>query len=53
MKEDFEFLSAYANFLVEEGKQGEAIVVAKQLIVLFPDNQNWRAFLEAQNDEGV
>ena len=53
MKEDYEFLSAYANFLVEEGKQSEAIVVAKQIIVLFPDNQNWRAFLEVQNDEGV
>lgn len=53
MKEDHAFLSAYASFLVEEGKRDEAIDVVKQLITLFPDDQNWRAFLEAQNDEGV
>ena len=53
MKEDHEFLSAYANFLVEEGKRSEAIDVVKQLVTLFPDDQNWRAFLEAQNDKGV
>lgn len=53
MKEDYEFLSAYASFLVEEGKQREAVKIAEQLITLFPDNQNWRAFLETQSDEGV
>ena len=31
MKEDHEFLSNYANFLVEEGKRSEAIDVVKQL----------------------
>lgn len=53
MKEDYEFLSAFASFLVEEGRHSEAVNVAKQLVTLFPDDQNWRAFLESQNDEEV
>ena len=53
MKEDYEFLTKYARFLVEEGKQNEASEVVKQLVTLFPEDQNWRAFLEAQNDEEV
>ena len=53
MKEDYEFLAKYASFLVEEGKRSEAIEVVKQLVTLFPEDQNWRAFLEAQTDEEV
>jgi len=53
MKEDHEFLGNYANFLIEEGKRSEAIVVVNQLVTLFPEDQNWRAFLEAQFDEEV
>lgn len=53
MKEDHEFLSSYASFLLEEGKRSEAIKVANQLVTFFPDDQNWRAFLESQNDEEV
>ena len=53
MKEDHEFLAKYAGFLVEEGKRSEAVGVVKQLVTLFPDDQNWRAFLEAQTDEEV
>ena len=29
MKDDYEFLSKYANFLVEEGKRSEAVEVVK------------------------
>lgn len=53
MKDDHAFLSAYANFLVEEGKRSEAIEVVNQLVELFPEDEDWRVFLEAQNDEGV
>lgn len=50
MKEEHEFLASYASFLVEEGRRSEAIKVADQLVKLFPDDPNWRAFLESQND---
>lgn len=53
MKEDYEFLSRYANFLVEEGRRDKATEVVKQLVTLFPEDQNWRAFLDAQTDEEV
>ncbi|QUW22118.1 tetratricopeptide repeat protein [Sporosarcina sp. Marseille-Q4063] len=53
MKDDYEFLSKYANFLIEEGKQREAVEVVERLVTLFPEDQNWRAFLEAQTDEEV
>ncbi|WP_172369393.1 tetratricopeptide repeat protein [Sporosarcina jiandibaonis] len=53
MKDDYEFLSKYASFLIEEGKRGKAVEVVEQLVTLFPDDQNWRAFLEAQTDEEV
>ena len=53
MKDDHEFLAKYANFLIEEGRRSEAIDVVKQLVTLFPEDQNWRAFLEAQTDEEV
>jgi tetratricopeptide (TPR) repeat protein len=53
MKDDYEFLSRYANFLNEEGKQREAVEVVERLVTLFPEDQNWRAFLEAQTDEEV
>ena len=51
MKDDYDFLSKYANFLVEEGKRSEAIEVVKRLVSLFPEDQYWRAFLEGQTDE--
>ena len=53
MKDDYEFLSKYANFLIEEGKQSEAVEVVERLVTQFPEDQNWRAFLEAQTDEEV
>ena len=53
MKDDYEFLSKYANFLIEEGKRSEAVEVVERLVTLFPEEQNWRAFLEAQTDEEV
>lgn len=53
MKDDHGFLAKYANFLVEEGRRSEAIEVVKRLVTLFPDDQYWRAFLEAQIDEEV
>ncbi|NYF24511.1 tetratricopeptide repeat protein [Sporosarcina sp. JAI121] len=51
LKDDHEFLDSYANFLLEEGKSSEAIEIVKELVTLVPDEENWRAFLEAQNDE--
>lgn len=53
MQEDHEFLAKYANFLMEEGRRNEAVEVVKRLVALFPEDQNWRAFLEAQTDEEV
>ncbi len=53
MKDDHEFLAKYANFLMEEGRRSEAVEVVKRLVTLFPEDQNWRAFLEAQTDEEV
>lgn len=53
MKEDHEFLAQYANFLVEEGKRSEAVEVVNQLLAIFPEDQNWRAFLEMHTDEEV
>ncbi len=52
MNEDYAFLSSFANFLIEEGKRSEAITVAKQLVTLFPNDEEWSVFLEIQNDEG-
>ncbi|MFS0576748.1 tetratricopeptide repeat protein [Sporosarcina sp. 179-K 3D1 HS] len=52
MREDFGFLESYANFLLEEGKRKEAIAIVRELVELVPD-ENWRTFLEAQNDEEV
>ncbi|MFJ7933456.1 tetratricopeptide repeat protein [Sporosarcina sp. NPDC096371] len=53
MRDDHGFLESYANFLVEEGKREEALVVVKELVSLVPENEYWRAYLEAQNDEEV
>lgn len=53
MKDDQEFLDNFAKFLLEEGKQREAIVIIKELVSIHPENEYWRAFLEAQNDEEV
>lgn len=53
MKDDYDFLSAYASFLLEEGRRDEAITVATELIDQFPDDQNWRAFLELENNTEV
>ena len=53
MKDDHGFLTKYASFLLEEGKRSEAVEVINRLVKLFPDDQNWRAFLEMQIDEEV
>ena len=53
MEDDTEFLSKYAEFLIEEGKRTEAVEVVRRLATLIPDDQYWRAFLEAQTDEEV
>ena len=53
MKDDHEFLGNFAKFLLEEGKRDEALKIVKELVALVPDDENWRAFLEAQNDEEV
>ena len=34
MKDDHEFLSKYANFLIEEGKRTEAVEVVRRLVTL-------------------
>lgn len=53
MKEDHEFLDKYASFLIEEGRRSEASEVVKQLLTIYPEDQNWRAFLEMHTDEEV
>ncbi|CAM3056988.1 tetratricopeptide repeat protein [Filibacter tadaridae] len=53
MQEDYRFLENFTKFLLEEGKHGEAIAIAKELVKLVPDNDQWNAFLEAQNEEEV
>ncbi|MEK5039250.1 tetratricopeptide repeat protein [Sporosarcina sp. FSL K6-3457] len=53
MKDDHEFLESFAKFLVEEGKREESLVIVKELVKLIPENEYWRAYLEAQNDEEV
>ena len=50
MKGDYEFLGEYAGFLVEEGRRPEAVKVATELVRQFPDDHNWRAFLESENE---
>ncbi len=51
LKDDPEFLGNYAKFLLEEGKREEALGIVNELVKIVPDDENWRAFLEAQNDE--
>lgn len=53
MKDDHDFLGNFAKFLLEEGKRDEALKIVKELVALVPDDENWRAFLEAQNDVEV
>lgn len=53
MKDDHTFLSAYASFLLEEGRRPEAVEVATQLVAQFPDDQNWRAFVELEKEREV
>ena len=53
LKDDHEFLDSFAKFLLEEGKRVEALVIVKELVNLDPENEYWRAYLEAQNDEEV
>ncbi len=53
LKDDHGFLDSFAKFLLEEGKREEALVIVKDLINLDPENEYWRAYLEAQNDEEV
>lgn len=53
LKDDQGFLGNYAKFLLEEGKRDEALEVIKEIVKIVPVDENWRAFLEAQNDEEV
>lgn len=53
MDEDYDFLTKYAEFLIEDAKKIEAIEIAKKIVSLFPDDENWREFLELQSDEEV
>ncbi|KXH82015.1 tetratricopeptide repeat protein [Sporosarcina sp. HYO08] len=53
LQEEQEFLGKYANFLLEEGRREEAIVIVKKLVELNPDDANWRDFLETSIDEEV
>ncbi|WP_432359047.1 tetratricopeptide repeat protein [Sporosarcina sp. UB5] len=52
MKDDPSFLDKYARFLLDEGKQDEAIEVVKTLASL-TQHEEWTAFLETLNDEEV
>ncbi|MFF5993616.1 tetratricopeptide repeat protein [Lysinibacillus sp. KU-BSD001] len=45
-KEDVAFLEKYCYFLLEDGKRDEAYVVAKQLALLEPTEQEWQNLLE-------
>jgi len=51
LKDDQGFLGSYAKFLLEEGKRDEALEIIKEIVEIVPVDENWRAFLEAQNDE--
>lgn len=53
MNDNYEFLSKYANFLVEEGNHQKAVEVVTQLLEFYPDEEHWRTFLETHNNEGV
>jgi len=53
LKDDQSFLGNFAKFLLEEGKRDEALKIVKELVEIAPDDENWRAFLDAQNDEEV
>lgn len=53
MKDEHEFLTTYASFLLEEGRRPEAVVVATHLVAQFPDDQNWSAFLELEKEGEV
>lgn len=52
MRDDPSFLDKYARFLLDEGKQDEAIEVVKKLVLL-EQPEEWTAFLETLNDEEV
>lgn len=45
-KEDEEFLEKYCYFLIEDGKQDKAKIVAQQLVVLDPTNEDWQQLFE-------
>lgn len=47
------FLDRFATFLLEEGRQKEALVVIRQLVIHLPDAEEWTAYLEAQDHEEV
>lgn len=53
LEDNEEFLAHYANFLVEEGLRGEAIMVARKIVELNPSNEEWKGFLEVEFDEEV
>lgn len=53
LQDDYEFLTSYASFLLEEGRKDEAVKIATELVAQFPDDQNWSAFLELENDMEV
>lgn len=51
MQEDHEFLRAYANFLIEDGKRTEALPVVKALVLAYPEDQYWSDFLDVESYE--
>ncbi|WP_153732226.1 tetratricopeptide repeat protein [Sporosarcina obsidiansis] len=53
MTEDAGFLDSYAKFLLEEGKQSDALQVIRQLVKNAPQAEEWTAYLEAQSEEEV
>lgn len=53
MQEDAGFMDQYARFLLEEGKQAEALKVIRQLVEMAPQAEEWTVYLEGQSEEEV
>lgn len=53
MQEDAGFMEQYAKFLLEEGKQAEALKAIRQLVEIDPQAEEWKAYLEGQSEEEV
>lgn len=53
MQEDPGFMDQYARYLLEEGKQAEALKVIRQLVEIAPQAEEWTVYLEGQSEEEV